>query len=74
MLNGSNKEAPVSNRARLVAVGTSSAALSAKEGATAPGADQPVKPSAPERMQWFVVPCITLGSALAGGAAAWLTR
>lgn len=74
MLNGSNKQAPASSRARLVAVGGNAAAPPLEEGASVQGAEQSAGSSAPQRMQWFIVPCITLGSALAGGAAAWLIR
>ena len=75
MINGSNKDAPASGRARLVAVTPSplppsTTEAQSGEAVVAAGAIE----SGPERMHWIVVPSITLVSALAGGAAAWLVR
>lgn len=74
MLNGSGKEAPASSRARLVAISPAApAAAQEGEGAAGGVADTPIK-SGPKRMQWFVIPALTLLSAIAGGAAAWVVR
>ena len=74
MLNGSNKDAPVASKARLVAVGPPAGAARPKATPVDAAVIGELSQSHPKRMQWFVIPGITLASALAGGAAAWLMQ
>lgn len=74
MLNGSVKQAPASNRARLVAISPAAdAPVPEAEGPTA-GSDAALTQSDPKRIHWSVIPALTLFSALAGAGSAWLVR
>lgn len=74
MLNGTKRNAPVGNRARLIAISPAVAPV-AEEGEKAPGeAAGAADKSDPKWMRWLLIPLITLLSALFGGIAAWLLR
>lgn len=74
MLNGSGKEAPAANRARLVAISPAAGGASSEGEAAAKAPANASTQLDPKRIHWSVVPAVTLLSALAGGASAWLVR
>ncbi len=74
MLNGSGKGAPAANRARLVAISPAAGGVSPEGEAAAKVAADASTRLDPKRIHWSVIPAVTLLSALAGGASAWLVR
>jgi hypothetical protein len=74
MLNGSKRDAPASNRARLVAISpAASPSAEEAEAGAAKAVGTPIQ-SDPKWTQWLLIPTLTLLSALVGGAAAWLVQ
>lgn len=74
MLNGSKRNAPAANKARLIAISPPAEAVAQGHEVRSAEAVGDSSKLDPKRMQWFVIPLITLLSALAGGIAAWLLR
>jgi hypothetical protein len=62
------------NRARLVAMPPAAGASPSEGGGAAAAAAAASSQLGPKPIHWSVIPVVTLLSAIAGGASAWLVR